>query len=64
MLSFVPARLLKITIYLPLLVLNALAILNETRFLVPGIPFASIFEFLTALHSWLVVFEYTRLSQS
>jgi hypothetical protein len=43
MLSFVPARLLKITIYLPLLVLNALAILNETRFLVPGIPFASIF---------------------
>jgi hypothetical protein len=44
MLPFVPARLLRLTIYLPLLALNALAILNETRFLVPGIPFASIFD--------------------
>ncbi|KAJ6507734.1 Yos1-like protein [Mycena vitilis] len=35
MLSLFPTRLFKLAIYVSLLVLNALAILNEDRFLVP-----------------------------
>jgi hypothetical protein len=36
MFSLVPTRFLKIVIYVPLLILNAMAILNEERFLVVG----------------------------
>ncbi|KAK7006169.1 Yos1-like protein [Favolaschia claudopus] len=35
MLSILPTRLLKLAIYIPVLVLNAFAILNEVRFLQP-----------------------------